>query len=970
MRDTIGVRGARVNNLRNIDIEIPREKLVVMTGLSGSGKSSLAFETIYAEGQRRFLESLSAFSRKYVSQIRKPDVDFIYGLSPVISIEQKSVSRNPRSTVGTMTDIFDYLRVLYTTTGTAHCPYCRTEVPVRTAAQIAEHVLALPAGTVVEIGAPVFKLYGEDYPYLFAEIRSQGYRRLRVDDELLDMSDDLELDEAREYGLEAVIDTVLVKPDIYKNLVTSIENGLRAGEGFLRFRILTPHEPEDEERFLSGFACPAHHVTMGEMEPYYFSFNEPSSACLTCLGLGIYLHVHPDLLVPDKTRSIRGGAFIPEAFRYDKNLWPTRLMTSVARHYGFSLDTPFGELPPEAVDVVLYGSKGERFPLVLPEGATKGEEHVGRPFRFDGIINEIERRYRHYRRQKVAHTWMEEYLKRVMVERTCPDCGGRKLKRQRLLVTLGGKHIIELGDLTLTELKEFLEALPPLPRQRQAGEQIVGEILARVDLLLDIGLDYMSLNRKAATLSGGESQRVRLSVQIGSELMGMLYVLDEPSIGLHPRDNLKMIRTLQRLRDIGNTVIVVEHDEATMRAADHIIEIGPGPGVHGGLVNAEGTIREIEEDPSSLTGQYLTGRKRIAMPPARRAPTGSVLTVRGARENNLKGIDVEIPLGLFVCITGVSGSGKSTLVNEILHKKLYALFHDSRVLPGAHDAVEGAEHLRDVIDIDQSPIGRTPTSNPATYIGVYDAIRALFAQAPESKRRGYTPSRFSFNVKGGRCEECAGQGRVTTSLQFMPDVEAVCQTCKGARYNEETLEVTVRGKNIAAVLDLSIEDAAGFFADAPLIAHKLGVLNALGMGYLKLGQSSTTISGGEAQRVKLAHELGKIKRGGRTLYILDEPTTGLHFADIQRLLDSLRALVEAGNTVLVIEHHLDVIKTADWVIDLGPEGGKHGGEIVARGTPEEIAACPRSHTGQFLRATLGDTPKGTPAPLKTERRAS
>lgn len=952
MRDTIGVRGARENNLKNIDMEIPREQLIVLTGLSGSGKSSLAFETIYAEGQRRFLESLSAYSRKHVAQLKKADVDFIHGLSPVISIEQKSVSQNPRSTVGTMTDIYDYFRVLYTTSGVAHCPYCKREVPVRTAAQMAEHVLSLPQGTVVEIDAPIFKLYGEDYPYLFGQVRSQGYRRLRVDDELLDLSDELELDESETYGLEAVIDTVLVKPDIYKNLTVSIENGLRVGEGFLRFRILTPDKVRDVDGFYESFACPDHYVTMGEPEPYYFAFNVPSSACPTCLGLGIYLHVHPDLLVPDKTRSIRGGAFIPQVFKFDKNNWTTRIMCSMAQHYGFSMDTPFGELSPEAVDLVLYGTKGERFPIVLPEGATKGHEQVGKLFRYDGVINEIERQYRHYRRNMVSHSWMEEHLKKIMVEYICPDCQGTKLKRQRLLVTVGGKNIIELGDLTLEELQEFLAKLPTLPRNREAGEQIMREITARLHLLLDIGLDYMSLNRKAATLSGGESQRVRLSVQIGSELMGMLYVLDEPSIGLHPRDNEKMIHTLQRLRDVGNTVIVVEHDEATIRGADHIIEIGPGPGVHGGEVVAQGPLDEILQDRNSLTGEFLSGRQRIVMPEKRRKPSARKLVMRGARENNLKAIDVEIPLGLFVCMTGVSGSGKSTLINEILYKKLYSVFHDSRVLSGAHDSVEGIEHLRDVINIDQTPIGRMPTSNPATYIGVYDSIRQIFASVPESRKRDYSASRFSFNVKGGRCEQCAGHGLMKTSLQFMANVEIICPACKGARYNDETLEVTYRGKTIADVLDMPIEEAAGFFEEVPLIAHKLGILNKLGMGYLKLGQSSTTISGGEAQRVKLAYELGKIKRGGRNLYILDEPTTGLHLADIQRLLDSLNYLVEAGNTVLVIEHHLDVIKTADWLIDLGPEGGKRGGEIVAQGTPEEIVRCPQSYTGRYLRSVL------------------
>ncbi len=955
MRDVISIRGARENNLKSVDLDLPRDKLIVLTGLSGSGKSSLAFETLYAEGQRRFLESLSAFARKFVDQLKKPDVDAVYGLSPVVSIEQKAVTRNPRSTVGTMTDVFDYLRVLYATSGEAHCPYCHAEVPIRTAVQLAEHVLSLPEGSVVEVDAPVNKIYGEDYPFLLGEIRKSGYRRLRVDDELVDMSDLTDLDEARDYAIEVVVDTVVVKREIYRNLLSSIQNGLRVGEGFLRFRVLTPLAAHRQEEFYAAFACPEHQVTMGETEPYYFAFNEPDSACPTCLGLGVYLHVHPDLLVPDKTRSIRGGAFIPEAFRYDRNTWATQLVHSVAQHYGFSLDTPFRDLSPEAVEVVLHGSKGERFPLVLPEGAAKGEERVGQRFRFDGIVNEIERRYRRYRQQKVAHSWMEEYLKKVMVEKACPDCLGTKLKRQRLLVTLGGKNIIEVGDLSLGELREFLNRIP-LRRQRQAGEHTVREAVGRIDLLLGIGLDYLSLNRRSATLSGGESQRVRLSVQIGSELMGLLYVLDEPSIGLHPRDNEKMIRTLQRLRDVGNTVVVIEHDVDTMRAADHVVELGPGAGLHGGRVVAEGPLDAVLRNPNSLTGQYLTGRRTIPLPARRRPPSGAKLVVRGARENNLQGVDVEIPLGLFVCVTGVSGSGKSTLVNEILYKKLYSVFHDSRVLPGAHDSVEGIEYLHDVIDVDQTPIGRTPTSIPATYVGIFDAIRELFAETPESQRRGYSASQFSFNVKGGRCESCAGRGTITTSLMFMPEVEVVCQTCKGKRYNEETLEVAYRGKNVAQVLDMSIEDAADFFADVPSIAHKLALLNDLGMGYLRLGQSSTTISGGEAQRVKLANELSKVKRGGKILYILDEPTTGLHLADIQRLLDCLNRLVDAGHSVIVIEHHLDVVKSADWLIDLGPEGGKSGGRVVAVGTPEEIARCDASYTGHYLRSALGDGP--------------
>lgn len=965
MRNTISVRGARENNLKNVSVDIPREKLIVLTGLSGSGKSSLAFETIYAEGQRRFLDSMSAFSRKHVAKLKKPDVDLIHGLSPVISIEQKSVSQNPRSTVGTMTDIYDYLRVLYATSGVAHCPHCGKEVPTRTPAQMAEHILSLPRGTVVEIDAPAFKLYGEDYPYLLGDIRSKGYRRMRINDELVDISEAAALDESLDYEMDVVIDTVIVKPEIVKNLIVSIENGLRVGEGFLRWRILNAPPSKGggtssreggsgsiPKTWFNDFSCPEHHCTFGETEPWYFSFNEPDSWCRTCLGLGTYLRVHPDLIVPDKSRSLLEGAIVPEAFRWDRNNWRTQIFYSVARKFGIDLDLPFSELPAWAIDIIFYGTKGEKVPIVLPDGATVGREREGRLFAFDGFINDIERHYRKHRKEGMANHWMDEWLKRVMVEHTCPDCDGQKFLRQRMIVTVGGKSITELGDMTLRELRDFLASLPALTRKRAAGENIVKEVIARIDLLLDIGLEYMSLNRRATTLSGGESQRIRLSVQIGSELQGMLYVLDEPSIGLHPRDNAKMIKTLQNLRDIGNSVIVVEHDEATIRAADHIIEIGPGPGVHGGEIVAQGAPADILKNSKSLTGLFLSGRRKIEMPAQRRDLNGQWLTVRGAKQNNLKNIDVAIPLGGLVCITGVSGSGKSTLINEILYKKLYAMLHDSRVMAGAHDAIEGVEQIHDVISIDQEPIGRTHTSNPATYIGLYDSIRQLFAGTTESVKRGYTPARFSFNAKGGRCEECYGWGITITSLQFLPDVEAVCPVCKGMRYNTETLEVTYRSKNIGEVLEMSVEEAAEFFKDAPLVAHKLKVMNQLGLGYLKLGQSSTTISGGEAQRIKLAYELSKIKRGGAKLYILDEPTTGLHFADIQRLLDSLNLLVDAGNTVLVIEHHLDVIKMADWVIDLGPEGGKHGGMVVAQGTPEAVAGCEQSYTGSYLRHVL------------------
>ena len=990
-QQTISVKGAREHNLKNVDVEIPRDQLVVVTGLSGSGKSSLAFGTVFAEGQRRFLESLDTYSKKFASQLKKPDVDFVFGLSPVISIQQKTTSKNPRSTIGTMTDIYDYMRLLYATVGQAHCPYCRAPIPTKSPLQMLERLLCLPEGTQVELSVPVFKIYGEDYAYLFGDIRSKGCRRLYIDGDLHDLSDDLEMDEGREYQMEAVVDKVIVKRDmrdLEKQILKSIEAALKIGESFVRFRIVGENgregrpprpkfgEPEGGEATLSAspslvpqtwgggasadamgadFACPQHGWTMGELLPYYFSFNDPDSFCQTCMGLGVYRKVHPGLLVPDHTRSIGGGAFIAEAFKYDKNQWAGQMMYSLGKHFGFGLDTPFQDLSPQVVDILFYGSKGERFPIVLPPGA-KSEGREGHLFRFDGLITQIERRYRRYRKERVAHSDMEDYLGRVMVEHPCPDCLGTKLKRQRLCVTLSGETVYSLGEMPMEKLLEFLSELTIEGKQAQAGRQVLKEVTTRIELLLNIGLDYLSLNRKAATLSGGESQRLRLSTQISSGLMGMLYVLDEPSIGLHPKDNIKLIATLKRLRDIGNTVIVVEHDEETIRAADHIIELGPGPGIHGGEVVAQGTIGKILKNPASLTGLYLSGKRRIALPSRRRPLTGQTLTVRGARQNNLRNLDVEFPLGVFLCITGASGSGKSTLINDILYKKLFSLFHDSRVLSGAHDTVEGTEHLHDVISIDQSPLGRSPRSNPATYLGFYDEIRRLFAAQPESQERGYTPSRFSFNVRGGRCEECAGEGILTTNLSFMPDVETNCPACLGTRYNSETLEITYQSKSIADILDMSLEEAAAFFEGSSLISHKLSVLNKLGLGYLKMGQSATTLSGGEAQRVKLANELAKIKRGGRNFYILDEPTTGLHLADIQRLLDSLQSLVEAGNTVLVIEHHLDVIKTADWVIDLGPEGGRKGGLVIAQGTPEQIAQNPCSHTGRFLKEVMSDDP--------------
>ena len=956
MRDAISVQGAKEHNLKNITVDIPRNKLVVVTGVSGSGKSSLAFDTVYAEGQRRFLESLSTFAKKFVSQQKKPNVDFVHGLSPVISIEQKTTIRNPRSTVGTMTDIYDYLRMLYATIGQPLCPYCRREVPARNSKQMLERLMSLPQGAEVEILAPVFKFYGEDYAYLFDDIRVKGYRRVRIDGRLQDISQSFEPDERQTYRIEVVIDRFIIKPGQDKQILASLDHAQLIGEGFVGFRLLNADEIRiASNQFYTNFTCPEHGLLMGEVEPHYYSFNLPSSSssCVTCLGLGTYRQVHPDLLVPDKSRSIVGGAFVKAAFNYDKNLWGGRIMYSLARHYNFSLDTPFKDLPAEIVDILFHGTRGEKFQIVLPEGATVGHKHAGRSMSFGGIINRIERDYRRYRKEGMHQTWMDEYLKKVMVEYTCPDCGGKRLKPQRFFVTLSDKTIHDLGDLSFEDLIAFLNQVPIPDKKKEAGTQIVQEITRRLQLLLNIGLDYLTLNRPSSTLSGGESQRIRLSTQIGSGLMGMLYVLDEPSIGLHPKDNLKMINTLNELRDIGNSVIVVEHDEAMMRAADYIIEMGPGPGVHGGEVTAAGKMSDILRDPESLTGQYLTKQKEISMPGQRRPRNGQALTIRQAAENNLRHIDVELPLGLFTCITGVSGSGKSTLIHEILYKKLYSIFHDSRVLPGKHAGIDGVEQLNDIIHIDQTAIGRTPRSNPATYIGVYDAIRKLFAKTPEAKRRGYTASRFSFNVKGGRCEECGGEGLLKTQLRFMADVEMPCLVCKGARYNEETLEITYKGKNIAEVLEMSIEEATTFFSRQQTVAHKLGTLNELGLGYLQLGHPATHLSGGEAQRIKLAHQLGKIKRGKHNIYILDEPTTGLHHADIQRLLDSLNRLVDAGHTVVVIEHHLDVIKTADWVIDLGPEGGHRGGRVIAQGTPEQVTQTPGSYTGQYLAPILG-----------------
>lgn len=953
MRTTIEVQGARENNLQNVSVEIPREKLVVVTGVSGSGKSSLAFDTVYAEGQRRLLASMSTFAKRFVGQLKKPEVDFVNGLSPVVSIDQKTVGANPRSTVGTMTDISDYLRMLFATMGTPHCPQCEEPIEIRTAHQMLEHILSLPKGTEVEVRAPVHRIYGEDYEYLFEQIRVNGYRRARIDGKPCDLGDNIELDEEDDHTVDAIVDSIVVAPGIDAQVVTSLEHGLKLGDGLLSFHITKPKRLSPKlKKFHAGFGCRKHHTVAGALHQGQFTFNDPSGACPTCAGIGTAMRVHPALLVPDPSRSLNDGAFVKAALSNSRDSWGGRIQHSLAAHFGIDLDTPYEKLPRKHVDLLLYGTKGEAFEVVLPPGAKVGQQHVGRKIKFSGVINQLEHSYRRYRKQGTSNAGMDTYLKQVMVEYPCPECGGARLKRSRRLITVNGLSIYEIGELHLNDLLSYLNSIRPAKKQSAVCEIILKEVTTRLELLIAIGLDYLNLNRGSSTLSGGESQRIRLSSQIGSGLMGMLYVLDEPSIGLHPKDNVKMIETLRRLRDLGNTVIVVEHDADTIRAADHVIEIGPGPGIHGGKVVAQGTVKSVLKDRHSLTGQYLSGKKTIQTPARRCADSERMLRIRGARHNNLKSIDVDIPLQQFVCVTGASGSGKSSLIHSILHKRLVAILHDSRVLAGDHDELLGSEHVSDVIDIDQSPIGRTSRSNPATYIGIYDAIRALFAGTDESKTRGFTASTFSFNVKGGRCEECSGEGSITTQLSFMPDVQVTCPTCKGARYSAETLEVLYRDKSIADILEMSIEEGVSFFSDQARISRRIAVLEELGLGYLKLGHPSPILSGGEAQRVKLAAELGKLKRGKHNLYILDEPTTGLHFADIDRLLESLNRLVENGHTVVVIEHNLDVIKTADHIIDLGPEGGHNGGELLACGTPQEVAANPASITGRFLKTLL------------------
>ena len=938
--DKIIVRGAREHNLKNIDLEIPRNKLVVITGISGSGKSSLAFDTLYAEGQRRYVESLSAYARQFLGLMQKPDVDLIEGLSPAISIDQKARSHNPRSTVGTVTEIHDYLRLLFARIGKPHCPQCGRPIERQTAQQIVDQIMALPEGTAVQIMAPVVRGRKGEYKQLFEDLKKEGFVRVRVDGVLRTLFEDIELDKNKRHDIEIVLDRIKVEAKKRGRIADSVETALKWGQGLVIVEIVG----EGEKLFSEHFACPVCGVSLPEIEPRLFSFNSPFGACPACDGLGMRMVVDPELVI-DPRKSIREGGILPWA--NSRSRWLSALLEGVCRAYRIDPDVPLGRLPKEKLDIILYGTRGELVPFVYTTTYGKTRTYY-RPF--EGVIPYLEAAYREAMSDE-AREEIEQYMSAL----PCPECKGARLRPEALAVTVGGKNIWEVTKLTVREALEFFENLKLTEREEMIAHQILKEIRNRLQFMADVGLDYLTLDRPANTLAGGEAQRIRLATQIGSQLTGVLYVLDEPSVGLHPRDNARLIATLKRLRDLGNTVIVVEHDEATMRAADWIVDLGPGAGIHGGYVVATGTPEEIARNPKSLTGQYLAGIRRIPIPAKRREPKDKWLVVRGAREHNLKGIDVRFPVGLFICVTGVSGSGKSTLVEEILYRGLSWKLGYSAGKPGAHEDIEGWEYFDRVLLVDQSPIGRTPRSNPATYTKAFDPIREVFAATPEARMRGYTPGRFSFNVRGGRCEACQGQGKVKIEMHFLPDVYVPCDVCKGTRYNKETLSVRYKGKNIAEVLDMTVEEALAFFSAIPPIREKLQTLYDVGLGYIKLGQPATELSGGEAQRIKLARELSK-RQTGRTLYLLDEPTTGLHPEDVRKLLSVLHRLVDAGNTVVVIEHNLDVIKTADWIIDLGPEGGERGGEIIAEGPPEKIAENPRSYTGQFLRHVLSLEP--------------
>ena len=949
-RKYITIEGARENNLKNINVKIPRDKFVVVTGLSGSGKSSLAFDTIYAEGQRRYMESLSSYARQFLGQAEKPDVDKIEGLSPAISIDQKSTNRNPRSTVGTVTEIYDYFRLLYARVGIPHCPNCGKVISRQTVDQMVDEIMKLPERTKFMVLAPVVRGRKGEHVKLLEKAKKSGFVRVVVDGSMYELSEEIKLDKNKKHSIDIVVDRLVVRQDVERRLTDSIETALQLAEGLMKIEVIGERDENGVQKentvinFSDSFSCPDCGISIDEIEPRSFSFNNPFGACPTCAGLGFKMEFDPDLMIPDQSMSINDGAIVVLGWQScnDGKSYSNAILRALGAEYGFSLDTPFQEYPQDIKDLLLYGKNSR--PVKVHYKGQRGEGVYD--ITFEGLIKSVARRYR----ETSAESTKAEY-ETFMTVTPCEVCGGKRLKPTALAVTVGDKNIAELTELPITELAKFMKNLELTDRQKMIGAAILKEIRSRLHFLIDVGLDYLCLSRGTSTLSGGEAQRIRLATQIGSGLVGVAYILDEPSIGLHQRDNDKLIAALKNLRDLGNTLIVVEHDEDTMRAADHIIDIGPGAGANGGYVVAEGTAEDIMKCENSITGDYLSGRKRIEVPDVRRKPTGW-LTVKNAYENNLKHIDVDIPLGIMTCVTGVSGSGKSSLVNEILYKKLARRLNKSRIKAGKHDHIIGYDALDKIINIDQSPIGRTPRSNPATYTGTFDLIRDLFAGTKDAKARGYGKGRFSFNVSGGRCEACRGDGIIKIEMHFLPDIYVPCEVCGGKRYNRETLEVKYKGKSINEVLDMTVDEACEFFANVPRILRKIETLRDVGLGYIKLGQPSTTLSGGEAQRIKLATELSR--RGtGKTIYVLDEPTTGLHFADVHRLVDILRRLSEGGNTVVVIEHNLDVIKTADYIIDMGPEGGAGGGTVIARGTPEEVAKIPQSYTGQYLKRYLG-----------------
>ena len=940
MHGNITIKGARENNLKNIDLEVPRDSFVVFTGLSGSGKSSLAFDTIYAEGQRRYVESLSSYARQFLGQMEKPDIDSIDGLSPAISIDQKTTSRNPRSTIGTVTEIYDYLRLLWARIGVPHCPKCGKEIRQQTIDQIIDQILLLREGTKIQILAPVIRARKGEYQKIFEDARKSGYVRVRVDGSLYDLSEELSLEKNKKHNIEIVVDRLAVKADASQRLTDSVETATALAGGIV---IIDIPDEKRELMFSQNYACDDCGISIEELTPGMFSFNNPYGACPSCGGLGVQLRANPELIIPNPSISIMDGGINASGWGNVRADSISRMyFEALSKKYKFSLTDPIEKLSPEIKDIILYGTKGEKLTLYYDQPRGKGT--LNQPF--EGIANNIERRF-----HETQSPSMRNELMQCMGEYDCPDCKGLRLKPEVLAVTVGGIRITDFTDMAITEELKFINGLTLSQRDAMIADRILKEVRLRLEFLVSVGLQYLTLSRSAGTLSGGESQRIRLATQIGSSLTGVLYILDEPSIGLHQRDNEKLIKTLKDLRDMGNTLIVVEHDEDTMRSADHIVDIGPGAGIHGGEVVCQGSIDDICACENSITGQYLSGKRKIPVPETRRKGNGHQLIIRGARENNLKNLDVAIPLGTLTCVTGVSGSGKSSLINEVLYKSLAAQLNHAKTRPGKHDTIEGIKYADKVIDIDQSPIGRTPRSNPATYTGVFNDIRELFASTQDAKMRGYSASRFSFNVRGGRCEACSGDGLLKIEMHFLPDIYVPCEVCKGKRYNRETLEVRYKGKNISEVLEMTIEEGASFFENLPKISNQLKTLMDVGLGYIKLGQPSTTMSGGEAQRVKLATELTK-RSTGKTVYILDEPTTGLHVADVHKLVEVLGKLVDAGNTVIVIEHNLDVIKTADYIIDLGPEGGNMGGEIVFQGTPEACAQCKESFTGQFLAKML------------------